>query len=420
MDELAIPAVVLLHVEEAALLRHVRSTLVRGAHITLPLLARADERLAAHLDGVMVAADLGWRLTEAALATPNRGALFTAAVLAIGRRDDAALDKLFTLAEASPEAGSELVSAFGWSSAQDLRGTTKRLLDATDASMRSAGLAACAMHRVDPGPVLGAALAQPDAGLRRRALQVAGHLGRVDLLPACLGLLDAVDERQTFHAARAALLLGDRGESLRALQRVALAAGELQAPASNLLLRAVPVQHGNALLKSLAKAEPASRLLLQAVGVNGDPAYVPWLIRQMDEPRLARLAGEAMTAITGVDIVERGLAANPPAAIDSIPNDDPDDERVAMDEDESLPWPDAEKAAAWWAAQAAGFEPGTRCFMGAPPSAARCTEVLAHGGQRQRAAAAMWLAVMRPGAKVFETAAPAWRQRRWLAMGDQA
>jgi hypothetical protein len=86
-----------------------------------------------------------------------------------------------------------------------------------------------------------------------------------------------------------------------------------------------------------------------------------------------------------------------------------------MDPDDSLPWPDSEKIQKWWGANQAGFQPGARYFMGKLPSWEHCLDVLKTGYQRQRIAAAQYLCLLRPGTPLFNTAAPAWRQKRWLA-----
>jgi hypothetical protein len=52
--------------------------------------------------------------------------------------------------------------------------------------------------------------------------------------------------------------------------------------------------------------------------------------------------------------------------------------------------------------------------MGDLPSQERALDVLHNGFQRQRAAAAQWLALLRPGSKLFPVRAPARRQKRWL------
>jgi hypothetical protein len=73
------------------------------------------------------------------------------------------------------------------------------------------------------------------------------------------------------------------------------------------------------------------------------------------------------------------------------------------------------RAAQWWSANAARFQKGARCFMGAPVARAHCLPVLTHGDQRQRVLAAHDLCLLEPGTPLFNTSAPAWRQRRLLA-----
>jgi len=84
-----------------------------------------------------------------------------------------------------------------------------------------------------------------------------------------------------------------------------------------------------------------------------------------------------------------------------------------MDEDEGLPWPDAEKIDAWWQADGHRFPHGIRCFVGEPVTQGHCLAVLKTGFQRQRIAAAEHLSLMAPGRPLFNAAAPAWRQQ-WL------
>jgi uncharacterized protein (TIGR02270 family) len=151
----------------------------------------------------------------------------------------------------------------------------------------------------------------------------------------------------------------------------------------------------------------------------GDPQLAPWLITQMEDLRWSRLAGEAFTLITGADLAWLDLERKPPEGASDGgfggPSEDPADDDVALDQDESLPWPDAAKVQAWWASQAARFPPGRRCFMGAEPSPTEAARVLREGCQRQRHAAALWACILEPGRPLFPTAAPAWRQKRWLA-----
>jgi uncharacterized protein (TIGR02270 family) len=96
------------------------------------------------------------------------------------------------------------------------------------------------------------------------------------------------------------------------------------------------------------------------------------------------------------------------------PTDNPEDEEVGMDPDDSLPWPDPEKIQKWWDKHHNDFQPGVRYFMGKPPTWEHCLDVLKNGYQRQRIAAAEYLCLLRPGTPLFNTSAPAWRQKRWL------
>lgn len=406
-----IPVVVQQHLDNTVVLSGTRAVLVCAPHVQLHRLRRLDDRLAASLDGLAVAGDFGRDLCLAALDAPGPGAMFANTVGAIEARDPAWLERLLSIAEAVPESRPGLVSAFGWVPATALRGITRALLDSPHAFRRDIGLAACAMHHADPEGVLEEAMA--DTQDAAQAIAVAGELGRIDLLAGCLAALPREDSVLRFVAARAALLLGDRQEALRTLVALAEVIGPQQAVAVVLALKVLPVVQAQGLLRALAQEEASLRTLVRGVGAGGDPHHVPWLIAHMADPQLARLAGEAFSMITGLDLAAGDLELKPPQGHESGPGDDPDDEDVAMDEDDGLPWPDPEKIDVWWQHNGARFPSGSCFFMGQPVSSRHCLAVLRTGAQRQRIAAAEYLSLMSPGTPLFNTAAPAWRQQ-WL------
>jgi uncharacterized protein (TIGR02270 family) len=135
----------------------------------------------------------------------------------------------------------------------------------------------------------------------------------------------------------------------------------------------------------------------------------------MSDDGKARIAGEAFSLITGLDLARLDLERRPPERLESGPNDDPDDSNVEMDEDNGLPWPDETRVEAWWAENSQRFQPGTRYFMGEPLNGDNCLRVLREGYQRQRIAAALYLSLLNPGTPLFEWRAPARRQQRLLA-----
>jgi uncharacterized protein (TIGR02270 family) len=406
------------HTEESAILRHTRSVLVRAPHVKLLHLARLDERIAAHLDGVAVSGEDGYRLCEAALETPGAGEVFAASVSAIGSKDKGLIDRLFALAEAFSDARRGLISAFGWASAQDLQGIVVEFLASEEPIRREVGIAACIMHRLDPGGMLARAIDDPDPRLRARALRAAGEAGRRDLVYACLGRLQDEDQCARFWAAVSSLMLGNRDRSLDVLAGLANKPGPCRARALEFWLKAVDLPSGHRLLQSMANDPANLRLLIRGAGVAGQVHYIPWLIKLMADDVTARLAGESFSTITGLDLAWLDLERNPPEDFEPGPTDDPEDPNVDMDPDDSLPWPDQAKIQAWWDANAQRFQQGTRYFMGEPVSLDHCRRVLREGYQRQRRAAAEYLCLLAPGTQLFPTAAPAWRQTRWLAASE--
>jgi uncharacterized protein (TIGR02270 family) len=172
--------------------------------------------------------------------------------------------------------------------------------------------------------------------------------------------------------------------------------------------------------RRLAADEGLSRRRLAAVaaGAIGDPQLVPWLIEQMSDDANSRSAGEAFSMITGVDIAYEDLEREAPADVPLGPSESPADEDVAMDPDEDLPFADPELVRAWWERHGNRFPAGTRHLLGRPISEASLQVVLREGQQRQRAAAALELALSHPGQPLFEVRERADRQRRLLRIAD--
>lgn len=412
-------AVLAQHGEDCAVLRNTRRVLVRAPNVRLRHLRRLDERLAAHLDGLRVAGADGLALALQALEQPGAGETFAAGVLLLEAGDDKRLRNLLALAQSLPEAWRGFVSAIGWVSAPLLRERVRDWLHAQDAFARRLGIAACLAHRVDPGPPLAAAIADGDAALRAIALRAAGALGRTDLLAHCRAHLNDAAPSLRQAAAGAAVLLGDRSEALALLRANAVAPGPAQDEALTLALLASDATAARALLEALSKdREQPQRLcvLLRAVGLAGDPRYIDWLIERMTDDKTARLAGEAFSRITGADLAALDLERKPPAA--ATPTDDAADADVALDDDESLPWPDAARVQTWWRENRSRFA-GARLFEGEPPARAHCRRVLAEGTQRNRWLATLHEALAAPGTALFNVAAPAWRQQRMLQHAAQ-
>jgi uncharacterized protein (TIGR02270 family) len=309
----------------------------------------------------------------------------------------------------------------------------KHLLSSSCAARRSLGISACAAHRVDPGTALEAATAIEEPGLRAVALRAIGELGRQDLTPTCIRALGDDVEACRFSAACSAVLLGNRGAALAVLGEIAGSEGSHSAEALLLYLRASAPGAGHAFLANRLRASGRTRMLIAGAGAVGDPKYVAWLLKLMEEPELARLAAESFTLITGVDLARGFDAPRPAPAVEKTEGDveggqaeteladddgssaEANDETSDISEDEYLAWPHVPKLIQWWRDHRHSFVESGRYFVGAPISVAHCTEVLLRGTQRQRIAAAQLLRVLQPGVALFNTSAPAWRQQRLLS-----
>jgi uncharacterized protein (TIGR02270 family) len=439
-----IPEIVGLHVEEAASLIEIRAANLNAPQVRLKDIRRAfDDRIDAHLDGLAIAGDQAWQFCEAALAKPSAGVVFTAAVRSLEEGRSDRLDRLFALVGAIAATETGLTGALGWVPRDRLQGLGADLLNSPEPLRRFVGLSACSMHRVDPGLRSGRWLTDEHPRVRAAALRLAGETGCEAAAESCDIALGDGESECRFWAAWSGVLFGDRGTALRVLVGSDASAGRNRGSAFSIALQAMTLSQAHRLLQQLAQDPADARQLVGGSGVSGDPVYVPWLLKRMGEKNLSRLAAEAFSLITGVDLIAARLNTRTPvevarplggdvdifASTDRLapsegepivssatgPNDDPNDPNVDMDADDGLPWPDAVKVHAWWQANHHRFQNGTRYFMGQPVSKEHCIHVLKTGYQRQRILAAQYLCLLEPGTPLFNTSAPAWRQQRLLA-----
>jgi uncharacterized protein (TIGR02270 family) len=404
---------------EIAWLAQQRHALVRG-HETLSRLQEFDERIEAQLALLRTLGPPGWKAAVAAIDEAGPGALFAPAVLAVESGEATRLDTVLAAAATQAAPGGcdrSLLCAFGWVSSRALQGLVAKMAAAPLPLVRQVAAAAMHLHRAPAGPLLPALLADADPAVHMRVLRLVGEVGIADSLERVREDLSHQDAGIRFAAAVSATLLGDRAAALDTLAAIAAGDSAHAREALLLLVRAIELPRARRLLQQMAAtAAPAAgtRRLIEACAAAGDPHVVPWLIRQMADARLARIAGDAFTQITGQSLAAAGLAGKAPAQKPAGPNDDPDDEQVEIDGDDGLPWPDAAGIAAWWQAHGGRLPAGVRHFFGSPATPQQCHAVLRSGTQRHRRAAAQLLAVLQPASGLFNTSAPAWRQHERL------
>jgi len=399
------------HAEEAAFLWTLRTRAAREPHYSLSDLARLDERVEAHVDGLRTSREVGWQYCKKNLQNRGPGEVFALSVLAFGAGDRAGMTEVLSVATESPKTTGGLLSALGWLDFDVVLPWLSRLLEAKSPAHRAVGVRAAAIHRRDPGPILAEALSSEHPVLRASALRAAGELKRRDLGGLVRRHLTADDEVSRFWAAWALTLHGDPAGRFALTKWFGRADG-FSRRALQLAIRAMPLDESREWVKSLARQPGLSSAAIVAAAALGDPDAIPWLIRSMESPQVARLAGEAFTTITGLDLSYADLTQDAPTERSA---DTSVQEVLDLDYESNLPWPSPARIKRWWDANASRFSAGVRYLAGKPIELNTMRQVLSSEKQRQRAAAALELGLQQLDEVLFEVRGRADRQQRDLA-----
>jgi uncharacterized protein (TIGR02270 family) len=256
--------------------------------------------------------------------------------------------------------------------------------------------------------VLDAAVLDADPDLSRRALRAVGDLKRRDLLHRVRERLQDADPGCRFWAASSLTLHGE-SDGLAELRGWLERGDSFGERALQIGLRAMRPEEARHWISALVAKPESIRSAVIGMGIIGDPASLPWLIRRMESPALARLAGEAFMMITGADLSYHDLERDDAIAADETGDDDAPLTEI------NLPVPSPVRIAAWWEQNQSRFTSGVRHLAGKPISRQVALEVLSTGNQRQRSAAALELALMEPETVPFEVRGHGQRQSQELA-----
>lgn len=383
-----------------------------------------DQLLDAHLDGLHAAGDAGWSMALAELQRwKGASEVFVCVVLALSRDDsDARLVAVWQVVQTDPQRMLRgFMSALAWVPAQQALPCCQHLLARPEAGSALQVLALRALALMerrdapDPSSVWGQAigatlpraLASEDSHLRAAACRLLPHADARLWLPL-------LDDPQPAVQAEAAISLypllqhpqrlpgagGSAGEPHDVRRRAANAlwqaadrlgqelpglSGSHRSQAQHRLLRWVchlglvaPLDDagGDRLLTLLPP-----RLGLWFVLHHGSGRHLPWVVQQMADPGVARLAGWVWSALTGIELRQRGLDLTPRA---------PDPESRGTDiHDPGLPEPDAQAIQAL----RISLPVDGACLAGQPIDREVLTQALWHGPQAIRWIASQRLAV---------------------------
>lgn len=402
------------YADDAAFLWHLRNNAINQPHYYLYDLGELDQRIDAQLDGLMTAPEDSWKICEASLALQQPAEVFVAGVLAFRSLDVRKIQIAVEAGLADARTFKGLVSAMAWLPGRLVHSWIKKFLTSKDLDHKHLALAVCSARREDPREYLTSILQRPDClaheKLHARGLRLIGELKRFDLIPALRQGVNTENPMIRFWALWSAILLGDKAQVAQ-LQEWVLNASPMQRRAIDICFRTLPADTARDWITRLAQNPVNQRMVIHATAVLGDPQAVNWLLIQMQKPALTRLAGEAFTTITGIDLAAHKLVLEDiPELEDVLPDDGAQNEEIDTSEDQHLPFPDTAKLAAVWQKYQQRFASGQRYFMGQmlgnnQQTGEHLRHIYAMGTQRQRAAAALELSLHEPDQYLLNQAA---------------
>lgn len=402
------------YADDASFLWILRSNAVNQPHYYPYDLAELDQRIDAHLDGLMTSPEESWDICEASLVLQQPGEVFVAAVLAFRSLDVRKIQIAVEAGLSNSHALKGLISAMAWLPGRLIHSWIKKFLTSKDLDHKYLALSVCSARREDPREYLTAILQRPDClaheKLHARALRLVGELKRFDLISSLRNGSAAEDKTIQFWSNWSAILMGEKNQIAK-LQEWVITPNPLQRIAVELCFRVLSPEIARDWVNRLAQNPVNQRTLILAAGALGDPQAINWMLSQMRVPALTRLAGEAFATITGIDLTSHKLVLEDIPELDELlPDDGAQNEEIEIGDDQNLPFPDAAKIAAVWQKYQQRFAPGHRYFMGqmlsaAPQTIDHLTQVYKTGTQRQRAAAALELAIHQPNQFLLNHAA---------------
>ena len=386
------------YADDAAFLWLLRTKAVDQPHYDRNAIAELDERIQAQLNGLMTAPEEAWSICESSLSLQQPGELFVASVIAFRSLEIRKIQIVVETGLSNASSFDALVAAMAWLPGRLVHSWIKKFLISKDMDHKYLALAVCSSRREDPREYLDNILQRPDClaheKLYARALRLIGELKRFDLLPALRkGTLEE-NRAIKFWAYWSQILLGDKQLSMH-MEPWVFEENPLQHTAIELCFRSLSVEIARDWISRLAKTPKNLRFAIHASTVLGDPQAINWLLIQMSKPALSRVAAEAFSTITGIDLEAHNLILEEIPELDNcLPDDGAKNEEFYIDDDEYLPFPDINKIAAVWQKYHQRFAFGHRYFMGQKLAYSQqnnhyLQEIFNNGKQRHRSAAAL-------------------------------
>jgi uncharacterized protein (TIGR02270 family) len=407
-----------LHLDEAEYLVEAFELDLDADHSTLSeVTAGPEERLLAHLDGLVAVGEASRPLLNRAVAAGTPARRQAAAMAFLAPAFEGGLKTVISELESASETCQQaLVRALSLSEDVEDVQVVARLGEASP-PLAALLLEVLARRAVNPGELLERLLF--DATTRVPALRAARYAeGRISERTT-RAALESTDEAEV----HAGLLLAAQHSIPFTLEhsRSCLRASPPLRRLSFELLALIGEPADLALLRGLASSEELLGDVVWALGFQGGREAMEVALQHLEHPRWGGVAAEAFVASTGLDAAREGCRGPRPAEPPSLPpleEDDLDADLVPKVEAQ-LPRLDLAAVKKWWARNQNRFTSGQRYLGGAPLAAHGVLEALATVSMRRRHVLALELAARSKGKLLIPTRAATVRQRRFLGPANQ-
>jgi uncharacterized protein (TIGR02270 family) len=396
------------HLEEADFLFQLRENALRDRVYDLEGLADLEERLLAHLDGLVLGEKEAWTLLEPKLTGGELGEVFAAAFVALESGDPERIDlvkKTFSEAEGGILDG--IRQALRHTSFPDIDKVVRPRLDSPQGAVRAAAIDVISFRRLPlETALLQAGLEAKDPLVVAAAAKAVGRFRMTELKYEVEAALESDSVPVRLEVIRSGLLL----KSEKALHRCRKAVQERNEEAGEALILlglAGHTEDGSLLVNALGEAALA-RNAITSLGLLGRTGGMEALIQCSADSKLARLAGEAIRILTGVDLETEKITIQREAKGKT----EEDEDALEADPDEGLPYPGREKLEGWSRKNLSRFDKNGRYRNGQPYSAQGLINLLQNGTLPERHHAALELALLDSSRPFLETEAFADRQKK--------
>jgi uncharacterized protein (TIGR02270 family) len=366
------------YLEEASFLYEQRRTLYLNPEITWKKIGEFEERLEAHVDGLVVGGKLALDVSKTHAAEGDFGELF-AAMCVFCRQDrrDLALAALDQLDPEDDKKAGAAADALKYEIPDSWLQDFFTLLASGDPKLAPVLARAFGYRRLPCGPPLLSAMKRcaPPA-----LPEVVWALGRIAYEPAKGPLVDYLRSEEEPIRSAAAIALARIGEPSVVLYCLD------QASAHSWPLLPLGLAGGRGLLGPLTELcakNPAAAIV--PVGILGDPHSTPLLLSYLEQEKLAPSAALALECLTGAGLCETVFV---PDEVNDDELFEPEREQLKqgkpLDRADGRPFgsnvtrlsQSPETWTKWWQANQDRFTPGRRYRSGGPISPTRIIETL--------------------------------------------